>query len=79
MRINMNKIKDSKILVIGGTGFIGSHVVDELTKEDVKEIVVYDNFCRGTIDNLRNALRDPRVKVYEVGGISARQIFSILQ
>ena len=61
-------LKDSKILVIGGAGFIGSHVVDELTEKDIKEIVVYDNFCRGRVDNLRNALRDPRVKVYEVGG-----------
>jgi UDP-glucose 4-epimerase len=64
----MNEIKGSKILVIGGAGFIGSHVVDELTKEDVKEVVVYDNFCRGRVDNLRSALRDPRVKVYEAGG-----------
>jgi UDP-glucose 4-epimerase len=64
----MNEIKGSKILVIGGAGFIGSHVVDELTREDVKEIVIYDNFCRGTIENLGGALRDPRVKIYEVGG-----------
>jgi len=68
VRMNMNMLKDSKILVIGGAGFIGSHVVEELTKEDVKEIVIYDNFCRGTIDNLKSALRDPRVKIYEVGG-----------
>ena len=68
VRMNMNILKDSKILVIGGAGFIGSHVVEELTKEDVKEIVIYDNFCRGTIDNLKSALRDPRVKIYEVGG-----------
>ena len=61
-------IRGSRILVIGGAGFIGSHVVDELTNEDVKEIVVYDNFCRGTMDNLKNALGDPRVKTYEVGG-----------
>jgi len=64
----MIEIKDSKILVIGGAGFIGSHVVDELIKEDVKEIIVYDNFCRGTTENLKSALRDPRVKIYEVGG-----------
>jgi UDP-glucose 4-epimerase len=61
-------IRGSRILVIGGAGFIGSHVVDELTKEDVKEILIYDNFCRGTMENLKSALRDPRVKVYEVGG-----------
>lgn len=64
----MNDMRDSKILVLGGAGFIGSHVVDELIGEEVKEIVIYDNFCRGTIDNLSTALRDPRVKVYEAGG-----------
>ena len=61
-------IRGSRVMVVGGAGFIGSHVVDELTKEDVKEIIVYDNFCRGTIDNLRSALKDPRVRIYEVGG-----------
>ena len=61
-------IRGSRILVIGGAGFIGSHVVDELTKEDVKEIIVYDNFCRGTMENLWNALKDPRVRIYEIGG-----------
>lgn len=61
-------IRGKRFLVIGGAGFIGSHVVDELTKEDVKEIVIYDNFCRGTMDNLEQALQDPRVKIFEVGG-----------
>jgi UDP-glucose 4-epimerase len=61
-------MRGSRVLVIGGAGFIGSHVVDELTKEDVKEIIVYDNFCRGTKENLQDALRDPRVRIYEIGG-----------
>ena len=65
--VNMD-LRGARILVIGGAGFIGSHVVDELTKEDVKEIIVYDNFCRGTLGNLRDALKDPRVRIYEVGG-----------
>ena len=41
------EIKNSKILVIGGAGFIGSFVVAELLKENVGEVIVYDNFARG--------------------------------
>ncbi len=61
-------IRGKKLLVIGGAGLIGSHCVDELVKEDVAEIRIYDNFVRGTYENLAGALRDPRVKVYEAGG-----------
>jgi len=41
-----------RVLVIGGAGFIGSHVVDLLTHEDVARIVVYDDLSRGRLDNL---------------------------
>jgi len=61
-------IRGKRFVVIGGAGLIGSHTVDLLTKEDVGEIVIYDNFVRGTHENLADALRDPRVKVFEVGG-----------
>ena len=57
-----------KIVVIGGAGLIGSHTVDALTRTDVGEIVVYDNFVRGTHENLGGALADPRVRVFELGG-----------
>jgi UDP-glucose 4-epimerase len=61
-------VRGKRLVVIGGAGLIGSHTVDLLTREDVGEIVVYDNFVRGTPGNLATALRDPRVKIFEVGG-----------
>jgi UDP-glucose 4-epimerase len=61
-------IRGKKLIVIGGAGLIGSHTVDCLTREDVKEIVIYDNMVRGSAENLREALKDPRVKIHDVGG-----------
>jgi UDP-glucose 4-epimerase len=61
-------IKGKKFVVVGGAGLIGSHTVDHLLKEDIGEVLIYDNFVRGTRENLNEALRDPRVRVYDVGG-----------
>jgi UDP-glucose 4-epimerase len=61
-------IRGKRLVVIGGAGLIGSHTVDLLTLEDVGQIVVYDNFVRGTPENLADALNDPRVSVHEIGG-----------
>ncbi len=61
-------LKNSKILVIGGAGFIGSFVVEELLKHPVAEVVVYDNFTRGKKEYLSNALKDPRCSIFSHGG-----------
>ena len=61
-------LKNKKFLVIGGAGLIGSHTVDLLLKEDVKEVIVFDNFVRGKIDNLSSALKDKRLKIFDPKG-----------
>ena len=63
--MNLDK---KKIVVVGGAGLIGSHTVDQLLHENVKEIIVYDNMTRGSEDNLIEAFKDNRVKIYDVGG-----------
>jgi UDP-glucose 4-epimerase len=62
------ELKGKKLLVIGGAGLIGSHTVDRLLSDDVAEVVIYDNFARGRHENLADALKDPRARIYEVGG-----------
>ena len=62
------ELKGKRFLLIGGAGLIGSHTVDELIKEDVAEIRIYDNFTRGREENLADALKDTRVKIFPHGG-----------
>ena len=58
------KLKGKHVLIIGGAGLIGSHIVDELIKTDVGKITIYDNFTRGTLSNLEPALKDNRVEIF---------------
>ncbi len=62
------ELKGRKVVLIGGAGLIGSHTADRLLAEDVREVVIYDNFVRGRLENLAQALRDPRVRVFDIGG-----------
>ena len=65
-------IKGSKVLVTGGAGLIGSHIVDRLVRRSAREIVVYDNFVRGRRENLAWALANGSVTVVE-GDIRDRE------
>jgi UDP-glucose 4-epimerase len=57
-------IAGQSILVTGGAGFIGSHLVDRLLKDGAREVVVIDNLFTGAEGNLDEALSTGRVTLY---------------
>jgi UDP-glucose 4-epimerase len=67
------ELSGKRIMLIGGAGLVGSHIVDQLTAEPVKEIVVFDNFIRGTKANLSEATASPKVRVVE-GSMTNRDL-----
>ena len=62
------KLDNKNILVLGGAGFIGSHVVSELLNTNVNRISVFDNFSRGKEKNIQASLEDQRCRIYPNGG-----------
>ena len=61
----MSIITNGRILITGGAGLIGSHIIDELLHAGATDIVVLDNFSRGRRENLGEALPGGRVRIVE--------------
>lgn len=53
-----NSIRNSVILVTGGAGFIGSHLVDRLLADGASEVVIIDNMFLGNENNLASAMQN---------------------
>ena len=73
-----------ELLITGGAGFIGSHLVDRLLTTDVEQITVIDDF-NDFYDpsikraNIREHLKDPRYKIFEIdirNGAALDQLFA---
>ncbi|WDR02340.1 GDP-mannose 4,6-dehydratase [Devosia algicola] len=60
----IRSFKDEVVLVTGGAGFIGSHLVDKLLSEGAAEVVVIDNLFLGSEDNLSQAVASGKLAFY---------------
>jgi UDP-glucose 4-epimerase len=47
---------DKTVLVTGGAGFIGSHLVDRLIADDAKQVIIVDNLFLGSEKNIESAV-----------------------
>ena len=66
-------IKNKRILVTGGAGFIGSHLVDALSKGN--HVVVLDNFSSGKKENIEHHQGKPNIEVI-IGDIRDKVLLS---
>ena len=51
----MEELKNKRVLVTGGCGFIGSHIVDKLLQVGA-EVIVLDNLITGSEENLKQCI-----------------------
>ena len=55
------------VLVAGGAGFIGSHLVEHLLRQkSIQRVLVVDNFISGTIENLEGSRGDGKLEILEM-------------
>jgi UDP-glucose 4-epimerase len=73
----MANLAGKRVLVTGGAGFIGSHIIDLLVEEDCAEIVAVDDMVRGRPANLEAAMRRGPVRLVE-GDICDRALMANL-
>lgn len=73
-------LNNKSILVTGGAGFIGSHLVDRLIDEKPANLVVADNFFLGKEDNLNEAKQKyPRLKIYRQDAADFKTMKSLVK
>lgn len=68
-------MQNSRVLITGGAGLVGSHIADLLVKEGVSEIIILDNFTRGRRENLVRAQKRGHLVIVE-GDIRDRQLLA---
>jgi UDP-glucose 4-epimerase len=68
-------MQNSRVLITGGAGLVGSHIADLLVQEEAAEIIILDNFTRGRMENLAQVQAKGHLVMVE-GDIRDRQLLA---
>ncbi len=68
-------MQNSRVLITGGAGLIGSHITDQLIAQGVGEVIILDNFERGRLENLEQAMARGSVTIVE-GDIRDKELLA---
>jgi len=60
------QIKNKRIMVTGGAGFIGSHLCEQLLEYNPEKIIIADDFSLGKQSNIQNISKNEVCKIYVV-------------
>lgn len=71
----MKTFKNSRIVVVGGAGFVGSNLVRLLLKDNIKEIIIVDNLLSSEKSNIPN---DKRI-IFIKGSITENKVLKLLK
>ena len=66
-------MKGKKVVVTGGLGFIGSHLVEALVEDN--DVTIIDNMSTGTLENLAGVDARPKVIEGDVAALNLAEIF----
>ena len=69
----MKEIKNKKIIVTGGLGFIGSHIVEELHQNN--DVIIVDNESTGKINNIKHFRDKVSVEFGDINTLNLTEIF----
>ncbi|MES1048994.1 SDR family NAD(P)-dependent oxidoreductase [Bacillus thuringiensis] len=75
--MDLNERSLERVLVIGGAGFIGSHIVDYLLKNN-KQVTVFDNLSSGRLQLLKDHLNEQNFKFIQGDLTNVEEISAIM-
>ncbi len=63
--MSANEIEGATILITGGAGFVGSHLVEDILPLGPAKVLIIDNLVRGSLENMSTFIDDPCVEFTE--------------